>query len=70
MKDPTIIDIATYQAIPLFSELSKDELSKVVAFSLIKQFKKSAHIFLEGDHYAGFYVVLQGKGNPLKLPAL
>jgi CRP-like cAMP-binding protein len=60
VKITTTIDHAIYRTIPLFSELSADELNGIVAFSAVKHFKKNAHIFLEGDSYLGFYVVLKG----------
>jgi CRP/FNR family transcriptional regulator len=67
MKDATAIDIVIYHTIPLFSELSEDELKEVLAFSLIKRFKKNAQIFLESDPYKGFYVVLKGSVKVYKV---
>ncbi|MDP4244117.1 MAG: Crp/Fnr family transcriptional regulator [Bacteroidota bacterium] len=49
-----------FRSIPLFSELEPSELSKVLSFSSIKRIKKGGHIFMEGDPYGGFFVVLIG----------
>ena len=47
--------------IPLFSELSIEQLKKISAISKIQKFTKNKIIFLEGDNYEGFYIVLKGK---------
>ena len=55
--------------IPFFSELSTDELRKFMKISKLMNFKKGDIIFLEGDVYYGFYIVVKGavrvyKSNP------
>lgn len=46
--------------IPLFTELSEAQLSEIVAFCSLVQSSKNAVLFREGDHYRGFYIVLNG----------
>lgn len=50
----------TLREIPLFSELSIDQLRQVSFFSKLKQFKKGERVFNEGDFYSGFYILLKG----------
>ncbi|CUU07527.1 CRP/FNR family transcriptional regulator, anaerobic regulatory protein [Candidatus Thermokryptus mobilis] len=55
--------------IPFFSELSPDELREFMRFSKLMNFKKRETIFLEGDPYLGFFIVIKGvvrvyKSNP------
>ena len=50
----------TLQTIPLFSELSSEQLNKVTALSELKQLTKNEILFLEGDFYKGFYIQLKG----------
>ena len=51
---------STIRDIPLFSELSIEQLRKISSFSKIKSFKKHEIIFNEGDFYVGFYILLKG----------
>lgn len=50
----------TLREIPLFSELSINQLRKISSFSTLKKFKKGERIFNEGDFYLGFYILLKG----------
>ncbi len=50
----------TLRNIPLFSELSIEQLRKISSFSKIKRFKKNEIIFSENDVYTGFYILLKG----------
>ncbi|MGE5401004.1 MAG: Crp/Fnr family transcriptional regulator [Ignavibacteriales bacterium] len=45
---------------PLFSELDEDQLRQVMAISITCRYGKNAMIFMEGDKYRGFFVVLKG----------
>ena len=56
----------TLLELPFFSEFSIEDLHKISSFSSIKKFKKHQTIFLEGDKYAGFYIVLKGKVKAYK----
>lgn len=51
---------ATLRSIPLFSELSIEQLRKLTAISQIKKISAHETIFLEGDSYKGFYIQLKG----------
>jgi CRP/FNR family transcriptional regulator len=51
---PTIRDI------PLFSELTIEQLREISAISAIKKFVKHEFIFHEGDYYQGFFILLKG----------
>ena len=50
----------TLWTLPLFSELSIEQLRKVTTFSKIKKFKKNDFLFHEGDFYNGFFILLKG----------
>ncbi len=50
----------TLRDIPLFSELSVQQLRLVTSFSKLKKYKKGERIFNEGDLYVGFYILLKG----------
>ena len=46
--------------IPLFSELSVEELRKITALSRLINFKEGEYVFHEGDEFLGIYVVIKG----------
>ncbi len=50
----------TLRNIPLFSELSIEQLREVTAISSLKKIPKNKILFLEGDFYKGFYILLKG----------
>ena len=50
----------TLRDIPLFSELSVQQLRLVTSYSKLKKYKKGERIFNEGDLYVGFYILLKG----------
>ena len=50
----------TLRSIPLFSELSIDQLREVTSISKLQKIPKNKIIFLEGDLYKGFYILLKG----------
>lgn len=66
-KDPYTIDTKVFESIPLFSALTEDEVEAILAFAPIKKFDKNTHLFLEGDSYDGFYIVLKGSIKVYKL---
>lgn len=53
-------DKETIKNIPFFSELSTVELREFMRASKLLSFKKGEIIFLEGDFYRGFYIVVKG----------
>jgi len=50
----------TLRKIPLFSELSIEQLREISTISTIKKYPKNKIIFLEGDYYRGFFILLKG----------
>ena len=56
----SVIKKYTLRSIPLFSELNVEHLRKLTAISQIKKYPPGKIIFLEGDHYKGFYIQLKG----------
>lgn len=60
-------DHDTIRQIPLFSELSTDELRKFTQISQLKKFSKKDPIFFEGTPYLGFYILLKGAVRIFKL---
>ncbi len=57
----------TLRDIPLFSELSIEQLRKISSFSKLKNFKKHERIFNEDDFYLGFYILLKGSVKVFKI---
>lgn len=50
----------TLRKFPLFSELSVEELRIIASITKIKLLKKNELVFMEGQEYKGFYIVLKG----------
>lgn len=50
----------TLRDIPLFSELSIQQLRSLTSVSKLKHFSKHTILFREGDFYTGFFVLLKG----------
>jgi CRP/FNR family transcriptional regulator len=46
--------------IPLFSQLSVDELRKITSISRLVNYKKGEYVFHEGEEFLGIYIVLKG----------
>ncbi|MDP3831719.1 MAG: Crp/Fnr family transcriptional regulator [Ignavibacteriaceae bacterium] len=57
----------TLRDIPLFSELSIEQLRKISSFSKLKSFDKHDRIFNEEEFYLGFYILLKGSVKVFKL---
>lgn len=57
----------TLRDIPLFSELSIEQLRTISAFSNLKRFSKGEILFLEGDIYKGFFILLKGSVKVYKI---
>jgi len=57
----------TLRDVPIFEKLSPNELKFVTEISRTKRFKKSQIIFLEGEVFAGFYVIVNGSVKIYKL---
>jgi CRP-like cAMP-binding protein len=53
--------------VPLFQRLSLTELKLIAGISHAKQFKKNQIIFLEGEVFSGFYVILDGSVKVYRL---
>ena len=60
MKIAELESPKTLREIQLFSEFSIEQLREISAISKIKKFSKHEFIFLEGDFYLGFYILLKG----------
>ncbi len=56
----------TLRDIPLFSELEIGQLREITEISMLKKTPKNRIIFLEGDPYVGFYIVLKGSVKVFK----
>lgn len=54
-------------SVPLFSEFEIAELRIISGFSSVRRYKKQQIIFLEGEPYSGFYLVLKGKIKVYKI---
>jgi len=50
----------TLRSIPLFSELSVEQLRLITSVSKLLKFKKNDILFNDGDLYTGFYIILKG----------
>ena len=60
MTTPELKSNSTLRDIPLFSELSIEQLRNLSSISKLKRFKKHERIFNENDIYMGFYILLKG----------
>lgn len=60
MATPELKSNSTLRDIPLFSELSIEQLRDLSSISKLKRFKKHERIFNENDIYIGFYILLKG----------
>lgn len=60
MCQPELNVKETLRKIPLFSELSIEQLREISTISTIKKYPKNKIIFLEGDYYRGFFILLKG----------
>jgi CRP/FNR family transcriptional regulator len=50
----------TLRSLPLFSELSIDEMRRIFSISKVVKIKKNCYVFHEGDNYRGFFILLKG----------
>ncbi len=57
----------TLRSIPLFSELSVEQLRKITSVSKVLEFKKNEILFNDGDIYTGFYIILKGTIKVFKI---
>jgi CRP/FNR family transcriptional regulator len=48
------------QDIPLFSELTVEELRKITKLSRLVNYKKDEYVFHEGDEFKGIFIVIKG----------
>jgi len=57
----------TLHDVPIFEKLSPTELKLLTNISKTKRYKKNQIVFLEGEAFSGFYVVLSGSVKVYKL---
>jgi CRP/FNR family transcriptional regulator len=57
----------TLHDVPIFEKLSSTELRLLTSISRVRRYRKNQIIFLEGEFFAGFYVVLTGSVKVYKL---
>lgn len=57
----------TLRSIPLFAELSIQQLRNITAISKLIKFSKHEILFYEGDFYKGFYILLKGTVKVYKI---
>ncbi len=57
----------TLHDVPLFTKLSPNELKLITGISRTRKFTKDQIIFLEGEPFSGFYVLLSGSVKVYKL---
>ncbi|MBK7979340.1 MAG: Crp/Fnr family transcriptional regulator [Ignavibacteriae bacterium] len=48
------------QDLPLFSELTIDELRKLTQLSYIKNYSKEEYVFHEGEEFKGIFIIVKG----------
>jgi len=60
MLEEELLQKDTLRNIPLFAELSIQQLRSITSISKLKQFRKNEVLFREDDFYKGFYVLLKG----------
>jgi CRP/FNR family cyclic AMP-dependent transcriptional regulator len=57
---------ALFRKMPIFADLSEDELQRLVALAVPRIYKKGTIVFQEGDTLDSFYVIVQGKLKALR----
>ena len=57
----------TIRRLPLFSELSIQQLRQLTKISQLKSFDKNEFLFHEGDFYSGFFILLKGSVKVYKI---
>lgn len=67
MKTADLNPNTTLRDIPLFSELSIEQLRNISSISKLKRFDKHDRIFNENDIYIGFYILLKGSVKVYKI---
>ncbi|MFO7524876.1 MAG: Crp/Fnr family transcriptional regulator [Ignavibacteriaceae bacterium] len=60
MINKEIVQKETLRIIPLFAELSIQQLRSITSISKLEQFRKNEVLFREDEFYRGFYVLLKG----------
>lgn len=65
-KEEPVIKKENLREIPMFSELNTEQLREVFSISILEKYTKGEMIFLEGDGYRGFYIVLKGSVKVFK----
>jgi len=61
--------IQSITKVPLFSELSDNQLRNVTSLCRLKNYSKHDILFNEGDYYSGFYILLKGTVKVFKITA-
>ena len=67
MKNKQNISTETLCNLPLFSELTTTQSNRIISISKIINYKKNEIIFMEGDSYKGFYILLNGSVKIYKI---
>ncbi len=65
MKEPSEI----LQHVPIFQKLSEKELDQISSIGVVRGYSKDKVVFLEGEKFSGFYVVMSGSVKVYKLTA-
>ncbi len=60
MNNESIIKKEALKNIPLFSELNTGQLEQIIHISKLGKYPKNKLLFLEGDSYRGFFIMLEG----------
>jgi CRP-like cAMP-binding protein len=66
---PEAPDFESLRSVPLFSELSEDEVARVARLAFVKPYRQGATLFLEGMPGEVLYVILKGSVDILKRQA-
>ena len=67
MRNGQKISAETLNNLPLFSELTGQQSKRIISISKIINYKKNEVIFMEGDSYKGFYILLNGSVKIYKI---
>lgn len=63
------VTIDNLREAPIFGKMKDDDLGLVSGIGAVRHFSKDQLIFLEGDEFTGFYIVLSGSVKVYKLSA-
>lgn len=67
MNPNELLKAEKLKSLPFFSGLETEHVNQITAISLIRNYRKGEIIFLEGNEYKGFFIVVKGTVKVYKI---